>query len=378
MSVLTYCNSCYYPHTKPDLYFEAGKCSACLAFDERKNIDWNTREREFEDLCISLRDAVPNGGYHCIVPVSGGKDSTAQVLKCLEYKLNVLAVCAITDDLSNLGRQNLNNIANLGVDVIEIKTNPVVRKKINKYTLNTIGDISWAEHVTIFTIPVQEAINRKIPAIIWGENPQNEYGGPKENQTSNVLGKKWLAEFGGLNGLRVTDLLYANVASSKELLPYVSWGPFMGKSIFLGYYFPWDGYKNYQIAKEAGFKEYNIPITGSGITYENLDNYQTGIHDYFKWLKFGFGRATDIANNLLRRDMFTKDEAKKHILKYDGEYPDIYLGKRLYDILGDIDVTTEEFDKICYKFTNKELFEVSLQQHWFKAEPRFHEDLKNA
>ena len=38
------------------------------------------------------------------------------------------------------------------------------------------------------------------------------------------------------------------------------------------------------------------------VSYENLDNHQTGIHDYFKFLKFGFGRTTDLVCMQIRRE----------------------------------------------------------------------------
>ena len=47
------------------------------------------------------------------------------------------------------------------------------------------------------------------------------------------------------------------------------------------------------------------------VNYENLDNHQTGIHDYFKFLKFGFGRATDIACLHVRRGRITREDAHR-------------------------------------------------------------------
>ena len=49
------------------------------------------------------------GDYDCIIPVSGGKDSTWQVIMALEYGLKPLCVNSRTCDLSPLGRKNLDN-----------------------------------------------------------------------------------------------------------------------------------------------------------------------------------------------------------------------------------------------------------------------------
>ena len=92
---------------------------------------------------------------------------------------------------------------------------------MNKLLLEEIGDISWPEHVSIFTIPIRFALNYKIPIILWGENPQFEYGGPKEKIHSNILDRSWLEEFGGLLGMRVSDLSEA-YGLNKNLNPYIS------------------------------------------------------------------------------------------------------------------------------------------------------------
>ncbi len=57
--------------------------------------------------------------------------------------------------------------------------------------------------------------------------------------------------------------------------------------LFLGYYVPWDGFANALNAQANGFETLPQPVEGSMVNYENLDNPQTGIHDYFKFLKFG-------------------------------------------------------------------------------------------
>lgn len=352
---MNFCNQCLYPDTKPDLTLdEKGVCSACIAFEQRKSIDWDARATDFVNLVQSIKK--PDRPYDCIIPVSGGKDSHYQIIKALEYGLKPLAITAITDDLSQLGRSNLSNISRLGVDHIEVGTNQTVRREINNYTLRTIGDISWAEHVTIFTIPFREAIMRKISLIIWGENPQNEYGGPEQYKVA--MKPTWLQEFGGLNGLRVTDLIEKGIASESEMFQYTMPSDISAITpIYLGHYFEWDGKLNAEIVKEYGFKTYHKEVEGTGVNYENLDNHQTGIHDYFKWLKFGFGRATDIACNHIRRGYFTREEGKEFVYLYDGKFPNTYLGKSLESILSNIDMSIGEFMAICDKFTNKAIFE---------------------
>src|SRR3989440_9440464 len=169
--MIRYCTQCLYPETKPDLRFDdRGVCSACISYASRGTVNWASRRQEF--VAILKRFRSDNGSnYDCIVPSSGGKDSHAQVLRLLELGANPLVVTASTDSLSELGRRNIENLKRQGVDCIEVTTNPVVRRKINKLALTQVGDISWPEHVAIFTIPVRIAVQMNVRLIVWGENP---------------------------------------------------------------------------------------------------------------------------------------------------------------------------------------------------------------
>ena len=126
--------------------------------------------------------------------------------------------------------------------------------------------------------------------------------------------------------------------------------------IFLGYYLPWDGYQNALIAEGHGFETYSKFVEGSIADYENLDNYQTGIHDYFKFLKYGFGRATDLACLHVRRGRLMREDALNLVKRHDGKFPWIYLGCPIENILKEINMTLDEFIKVCNRFTNKKLF----------------------
>jgi len=373
--MLIYCSECLYPSTKPDLIFKDGVCNACINFKKRNITDWKKRKEEFIELFEKYKSNDNN--WDCIIPISGGKDSTYQVYKILELGYNPLCVISSTCHLSDIGRKNIENVKDMGVDLIEFTSNRNVRKKINKLGLETIGDISWPEHITIFTIPIIFAVKFGIKLIIWGENPQNEYGGPGASVENNVLDRNWLESFGGLIGLRESDIsvLTDNEITTKKLLPYKYPSDEDIRRIgvtglFLGYYFAWSGIGNAIISESFGFTTYNKFVEGSSCDYENLDNYQTGIHDYFKYLKFGFGRATDIVNNLIRRNIISREDGLNIVKKHDGKYPSEYLGKNIKDILKYINMTEDEFEKICDEFTNYEIFQKDVDGKLIKIDKK--------
>ena len=184
----------------------------------------------------------------------------------------------------------------------------------------------------------------------------------------DFLTRRWLEEFGGLLGLRVSDLVGMEGLEQRQLIPYTypcdqDLARVGVTGIFLGYYLPWDGYSNALLAQAHGFETLSHTVEGSLVNYENLDNHQTGIHDYFKFLKFGFGRATDLACLHVRRGRLTRRDAVELVKKHDGRFPWTYLDKPLADILAPLDLTVDEFVSICDRFTNKAIFVRDARGH---------------
>lgn len=361
--MLVYCTRCVLPDSKPDLTFDAeGVCNACRNFELRETLDWDARAKELEAILAKYRSET---SWDCVVPVSGGKDSTYQVLKMIEMGMRPLAVTSTTCDLSDIGRRNIRALQRIGVDHVEVSPNPIVRSKLNRVGLERVGDISWPEHVGIFTIPVRAAVMFEVPLIVWGENSQNEYGGPASAVESQILNRRWLEEFGGLLGLRVSDLEHEGIdARDLKIYEYPNDDELLRvgvTGVFLGYFIPWDGLSNYLLSQTYGFSGVQGLVEGSMVNYENVDNHQTGIHDYFKYLKFGFGRTSDIASLHVRRGRISREDAVGAVRRLEGGFPWTYLGKPLAEILQPLGLTIEQFCNICDRFTNRHLFEFESQ-----------------
>lgn len=357
---MKYCTKCLIPDTRPDQIFDKnGVCNACRSHELKEKIDWSARQKDLDGIIENIKKI--KNKWNCVIPSSGGKDSTYQALWAKKKGLNPVLVTASTCDLSIVGRNNIENLKNIGFDTVEISTNPIIRKKLNRISLETIGDISWPEHVSIFTIPIKFALHYKIPLILYGENPQLEYGGPQSSLNNSILDRKWMEEFGGLIGFRVNDLKenYGFSSADLNIFEYPSkeeLEKFEIKSLFLGYYEKWDPYRNYDSAKKNGFENYNGDLEGCYFNWEKIDNYQHGIHDYFKFLKFGFARATDQLSYSIRRNLISRDEAIKKLKTLEGKFPKSYMGKSLEEILNKIGMDKSNFKSICDKFTNKKIF----------------------
>ena len=356
---MKFCKRCLYPDTKPELEFnELGICSACTNYEWKQTINWNEKKNELKKIFEKYRSK-DGKNYDCIIPVSGGKDSTYQtyVIK-EEFGLNPLVVNFHPLDQTMVGHENLENLKRLGVDCIEFTANPNVYAKMAKFGLTELGDFQWPEHIGIFTIPVQIAVKYKIPLIIWGENPQLEYGGPIKVSTREVLDREWNEKHGGyfLDKIRPQDMTKYGFELG-DLKPYLypsdeSIRKVGVTGIFLGSYINWDIFKQLEFVKKLGFKENDQMKEGTYDKWENLDVYFTVFHDYFKFLKYGFGRATDHSSIEIRYGRMAREEGLKLVKKYEGKIPKMYLK----EFLKAAKITEEEFHKICDKFTNKDLF----------------------
>ena len=356
---MKYCKKCLYPNTKPQLQFdEKGICSACNNHKLKDEVNWVKKK---EDLLLILEKyrSKNDNNYDCIIPVSGGKDSTFQTYTIKEtFGLNPLAVNFHPHDQTEIGRKNLENLKQLGVDCIEFSANPLVYSKLAKFGLVELGDFQWPEHIGIFTIPVQVAVRYKIPLIIWGENPQLEYGQPTNIDTDTILDREWNEKNGGyfLDKIKPKDMTKYGF-KTKELIPYIypsddDIRQIGVTGIFLGSYIKWDLFKQLDFVKELGFSENDEVKEGTYDKWENLDVYFTVFHDYFKFLKYGFGRTTDHASIEIRYERITRAQGIELIKKYEGKIPRKYLDK----FLKSADISEQEFHDICDKFTNKEIF----------------------
>jgi len=357
---MKFCKKCLYPDTKPMLDFNSfGICSACTNFESKEKIDWSKRKEELKTILEKYK-SIDSSNYDCIIPISGGKDSHYQtyVLK-EEFGLNPLVVNFHPHDFTDVGRKNIENLKKIGVDCIEFSADPTVYNKLSRFGLRELGDYEWPEHLGIFTVPVQIAVRYKIPLIIWGENTALEYGGSKENSemkfidrdyentsAANYFQDKITAKDMTKHGFELKDLKPYLFPSREEI---ESVGV---KEIWLGSFLKWDIFKQMEIVKKLGFNLFPEKREGTYDNWENLDTKFTVFHDYFKWLKYGFGRATDHVSIEIRYGRLTREEGLERVKQSEGKIPTKYLS----EFLDEAELTFEEFLKICDKFIDKNLF----------------------
>lgn len=367
--MIKFCKKCLFPDTKPDLYFdEHGVCDACQSavekWKEDKSIDWEARSREFD----SIIDQIPkNRVYDCVVPVSGGKDSTYQTYRmCRHHGLKVLAVTFDQFDQTKIGEHNLNILRNIGVDHIHFTLNPKLVKLLVLRGFEEVGDPYWVNHVGMFSIPSRVASWMKIPLVVYGENPQFEYGGPPESRRPKPMNKRWRQEFGGLRGLREEDLVDDQISMRDvEILRFPEDSELEGvKGIFYGDYFRWDPIGHTEFIKTLGWKSLEKPPTGSSSVDENCDMEFIDIREHIKFLKFGYGRATDQLNIEIRAGTRTRLDALGLVKRVDGCVSENNISK-FCEYIG---ISRQHYEVLIDRFVNTNLFEKRNQKWEFKYE----------
>lgn len=349
------CKRCLIPMTRPDTAFQDGVCSACISHDLQKEIDWEARKGMLQAL---LENQKPNGtGYDCIVASSGGKDSYSQVKSLLDLGARPLIVTATTCMLTAIGRMNIDNLKRYAT-TIEVSPSAEVRAKLNRIGLTLVGDISWPEHVSIFTTPLRMAVYLGIPLVFYGENPQNQYGGPQGSTEAMQMTRRWVSEFGGFLGLRPSDVVGMHGITHDDMKDYQfpdekALKKARCEAHFLGQYLgPWDSHKNAATAREMGMVQVK-PTLRNWWMHENLDNAMTGLHDHMMYEKYGLSRAccqlsVDIRNGRVSR---RAADALLSTMEFHT-LPDQYAGVPLADILNRLEMTEEELLTIVQKFSH--------------------------
>ncbi len=352
---MRYCSACITPGTRPSIILDAnGVCNACAAHASKKNIRWEAREDAFRDVVQHARSR--SRGYDCLIPVSGGKDSTWQVVTCLEHGLNPLAVTRKSPARTEIGARNLANLVSLGVDHIDYQVNPNVERRFLYESLVRFGSTAIPMHLALFNIPLTLAVRLDIPLVVWGENSAFEYGGTEEERRGFRLDSRWLRKFGVTHGTTAEDWV-SDTLTRTQMTPY--FGPTDAEmdssgvlAVFLGYYFPWDPETSLSVARASGFSARDDgPRTGY-YDYADIDDDFISIHHYLKWYKFGITRSFDNLSIEIRNGRLSREEAIAWLRTRGDETPfeDI---DTFNQFLG---ITRDHFFQVAESFRNHDIW----------------------
>lgn len=328
LNTLRRCSRCTLPETHETIVFDdEGVCNICRQAEfKHAQVDWVARREELIKLVEQYRG---RGTYDCIVPFSGGKDSTFT----LWYVVRELGLKPLVVSFDH-GFYRPRTLANnertqrkLGVDFLKFRSDWRVVRKLMLESLKRKGDFDWHAHTGTFAYPMQVAFAFKIPLILWGE-ASAEYTAYYNHADKEEVDERRFHRFVNL-GITAEDMLgfLAGEVTARDLESYryppVSALRSMGmRSVCLGSYILWDTRKHYEIIhRELDWQGDQVEGVPPQYPYEKVEYQLQGPRDYLKFIKRGYARTTHVTSIDIRHGRLTREEARQLIERYEGKRP---------------------------------------------------------
>lgn len=351
------------PSTRPRIVFDGeGICNACRNVEAKGRIDWSARRKEFLELVDRFRPK--RGPYDCIVPWSGGKDSSsiAHRLK-FEFGLNPLLVTFSPLIPNAVGQHNREVLLRAGFDQFMMRPNQQVSRHLAQRFFVERGNPKVHWDAGINALPVSVAVQFGIPLILYAEHGESEYGGrvlsPESQKIRNFtevvehqIGddpRNWVDD--AVTERSLAPYIYPDLAEVERIDV---------KALYFAYFFRWDVYENYLYIKD----KIDFRLADGGRTqgtfngYDSLDDKIDTIYYYMQFVKFGFGRAVRDASRLIQNGHMGRSEGLELARKYDDEFP----GESLAEFLNYADMTEARFHELVDLHRNPELWKFEGNQ----------------
>jgi len=371
-NAIRWCTRCLYPSiSAAPMEFDAkGVCMGCRMSEVKAAIpaaEWKRRRALLRDIFEQYRSK--DGSRHdVVIAVSGGKDSyfQAHVLKH-EFGLNPLLVTYDGNNWTEPGWRNMVRMREaFGCDHIVVRPAVETLRKLNRLAFVVMGDMNWHAHVGITTAPVQVAAEKGIPLVIWGEHGYLDLSGQfsmydfpemsyRDRLEHFARGYEW-NYFVGREGLTAQDMAVWKYPSDQRMYDLDLRG------LYLGNYVYWEANEHGpMVVEKYGFQTSDKPFERTYRRMSNLDDmHENGVHDYLKYVKFGYGRCTDHACKDIRAGLMTREKGMELVRAMDPvKSSDL---KRWLDYVG---MSEGEFDAVADTFRDPRVWRHEAGQ-WVK------------
>lgn len=320
------CTKCMLPETHETIKFDReGICDICHQHEyKQESIDWKAKEKELVKLIDRYRGKYD---YDCIIPFSGGKDSTFTAYTLVKnYGLKPLVVCYDHHFYRPKTLRNVDRIMRqLGADFLKFRTDWQVIKKTMKESFLRKGDFCWHCHAGVFVYPMQIAVKHKIPLVFWGESSAeytSYYTYGEDEEVDEKRFNMWVnlgiaaEDMAGMINMPLHRLNCFRYPSEKELRSINC------RSVCLGSYIPWDVKKQSKIIMdELGWEGDDVEGVPPGYSYEKVECMMTGVRDYIKFIKRGYARVSHLTSLDIRNKRMSRADAEKLVKEYEGKRP---------------------------------------------------------
>jgi N-acetyl sugar amidotransferase len=345
------------PDTRPRIVFdEAGVCNACRHAEEKERTDWDARRAEFLELLERHRST--DGYWDCIVPWSGGKDSSTIAYRLkTEFGMNPLLVTFSPLVVNDVGSRNREALIQAGFDHLFFRPDQRVHRHLARRFFVERGNPKVAWDAGINSVPLKTALRLRIPLLFYAEHGESEYGGrvlSEESQKRRDLTEVIEHQVGDDPRNWLDD-----VVSEADLNPYTYPAPeeVEGAGVtayYFAYFFRWSMLENFRFIREK------IPFSthpggrtpGTFTDFDSLDDKSDNLYYYLQFVKFGFGRAVRDACRMIQNGQLPREEALELARRHDGEFPEEHLD----DMLEYLRMDREELERTIDLHRNPELW----------------------
>jgi N-acetyl sugar amidotransferase len=357
------------PDTRPGIRFdENGVCAACLAYENRKLIDFDRRREELKALCDKYRGMNGAGWPDCMIAVSGGKDSHFQV-HVFKEEMSMSPLLVTVEDNFPMTAAGIHNLKNLsetfGCDIISMKPNIKAQKVMIRNGFEKYGKPTYFIDRYIYTYPLHMARRFSTPFLIYGENVGYEYGGEQKTETYSAREQMNNGVASGIpteelaGGIPPSELVFFDPPEPNELAKL--------DPAYLSYFVPWNSYANYVFARSRGFHDltHEWHRTHHVEDYDQVDTRAYLVHAWMKYPKFGHASATDYAARLIRYGLISREEGMRLVKDRDHKLDPIAV-RDFCEFLG---YSESEFWSIVDRFYNRQIFEKNRFGEWVLKNP---------
>ena len=366
---MKYCTRCLLPDTKPYIRFDAeGVCAACRAHESKnradRGIDWAARAKEFDALIEKVR-ARKAPLYDALVPVSGGKDSISQVHRLLGRGLRIVAVNVDYGVKTEVGKRNLACIPRMGANLVVYTPTQPLHRELMRLGFEQYGDPDLLSHTMLHAWPLRMAVALRVPLLLHGENAAFEYSGEAGTSAGQTLTRAWFEKYAANAGNTPRVVAAKHGIPYEDLIPYDYPDEFEKSdtlAVFCSHYFHWDSETNLEIARRHGFEALDGPAEGTYRNYVGIDERVIHrVHQYFKVLKFGYGRATDHACEDIRNGRITREQGKELVRRYDL----VDVSEDLIEaFVAHLGITRAGFDGVMERYRNPAVWKRDSRGRW--------------
>lgn len=325
---MKYCKRCLYPQNHPlgIIFDDEGICSGCRVHEEKFTLNWDEREKKLRKILDSYK-STSGLNYDCIVPVSGARDSyyIVHLLKNV-YGMNPLLVTYNKHYNTHVGNRNYAYLKTIfNCDALSLIVQPQKVKKITRESLKKMGSIYWHVLAGQSVFPVQVAVRFKIPLIVWGVHQGIDQVGMFSHTDEVEMTRRYRKNH-DLMGYEAEDLLKNSDLSQNDIVQYIyphdkEIEKVGVRGIYLGNYVPWDTKKQHE--EMIKLYSYETALQQRTLdTYNDIDCvHYSGLHDYIKHLKHGYGKITDHVSREIRWGRLSREEGIKLVKKYENVPP---------------------------------------------------------